>query len=85
MTQIFVKREFVEGAFETETGKLICVPSRKYATVELCFITDNMHVGFAAIKLYDSGLLVDAQATFEDASKLGEEICKRWNSATVAQ
>jgi hypothetical protein len=85
MTQIFVKREFVEGEFETETGKLICVPSEKYATVELCFRTKNMHVPFASIKLYGSNRLVDAKATFDDAEALGEEICKRWNSATVTE
>jgi len=85
MPQIFLKREFVEGSFDTETGKLICVPSQKYASVELCFRTENMHVGFAVIKLYDLNRLVDALATFEDAKALGEEICKRWNAAALAQ
>lgn len=32
------------------------------------------------IVLYDSELLIDADATFEDAKKLGEEIARRWNA-----
>lgn len=84
MSKIAMKCEFVDGTFDTDTGKMICVPSFKHASVDLCFKTDNgMNVGFARIKLYGRDRFVDAQAVFEDASILGEEICKRWNAAAT--
>jgi hypothetical protein len=68
----------VEGNFETKTGELICVSSKKYEEVRLCF-KENMNISFARIKLYSSDLHRDEQVVFEDAVKLGEEICRRWN------
>jgi len=70
--------EHVNGPFDMETGKLVCVPSSKYNDVNLCFRA-NMHIPFARILLYSSELWVDAKAVFEDASRLGDEIVKRWN------
>lgn len=72
------KFEHVNGAFETETGKLVCVGKQKYGEVMLCFKA-NMNIPFATIKLYSKDLASHADATFEDAYKLGKEICRRWN------
>jgi hypothetical protein len=76
--EINTKIKFVEGSFDTKTGELICVPHKKYGEVSLCF-KSNMHVPFAKIKLHSEDLAVDADAVFEDAVKLGEEIVRRWN------
>lgn len=73
------KFDFVEGAFDTETGELICVEKSKYAEVTLCF-KENMHIPFARIKLHSRDTFGEAKATMADAYKLGEEICKRWNA-----
>ncbi len=75
-----IKNRFkhVDGSFETDTGKLSCVPSRKYAVVSLCF-KSGMHIQFADIEFYSSGLWKDAEAVFDDAAVLGEEIVRRWN------
>lgn len=81
--EINTKIKFVEGSFDTETGQLICIPHKKYGEVSLCFKTDNLHVPFAKIKLYSKNLAVDADAVFEDASKLGEEIARRWNESEI--
>lgn len=72
------KFNFVEGAIDTETDKLICTTSNKYAETKLCFKA-SMNVPFAKIKLYSKDLFIDAKAVNEDAYKLGKEICKRWN------
>ncbi len=72
------KIEYVEGPFDTTKGKLVCVMHDKYADVSLCFKA-NMNIPFAKIKLFTKDLFVDAEATMEDAYKLGNEIVKRWN------
>lgn len=70
--------EFVSGAFNTETGKLVCVKSPKYGRVELCFAA-SMNIPFARIKLHSKDLAVDADAVLDDAYRLGREIARRWN------
>lgn len=82
--EIKTQIEFVEGAFETDTGKLVCVQSRKHVDVQLCFKA-GMNVPFADIKLYTKDRYVDAKAVFEDAVKLGDEIVKRWNRGPVPE
>lgn len=72
------KFDFVDGAFDTDTGKMECVEHRKYNMVYLCF-KENMNIPFAQIRLHSSDLSVDAQEVLEDANNLGEEIVKRWN------
>lgn len=72
------KFDFVDGNFDTEKRELICVGSRKYGEVSLCF-KSNMHIEFSRIKLYSRNLAIDADATFEDAYALGQEIARRWN------
>ena len=71
--------EFVEGDMDTETDKLICVGVKKYGEVLLC-VKSNMHIPIAKIKLHSKDLAVDADAVFDDAVKLGEEIARRWNT-----
>ncbi|HEX5328861.1 hypothetical protein [Sulfuricurvum sp.] len=65
-----------------EDLELLCLSNERYGSVELCFKSDcigGMNLGFARIKLYESNLAIDADATFESAKFLGEEICRRWN------
>lgn len=73
------KFDFVEGSFDTETGKLVAVCQDKYADVSLCFKT-NMNVPFAKIKLYSKDRFIDAKETMDDAYRLAKEIADRWNS-----
>ncbi len=77
--KITPKLDFVSGSFDTDTMKIVSVSNKKYGDVELCF-QSNMLIGFAEIKLYDSGRAIDADATFEDAEGLGKEIERRWNA-----
>lgn len=76
--EVDMRFEFVEGTFDMDTDKLVCVSKDKYKDVHLCF-KSNMNIAFAEIKLYDSERFVDKEATFESAVKLGEEIARRWN------
>jgi hypothetical protein len=82
MSEIKHLFEFVDGNFETETGELICVGNKKYGSVTLCF-KGPMHISFANIKLHSNPLLREADAVFDDAITLGNEIARRWNSAEV--
>ena len=68
----------VTGAFETDTGKLVCVSSHKYREIEICF-DGGSYIPFATIKLYSSDLFKDADKVFKDAVNLGMEIERRWN------
>jgi hypothetical protein len=70
--------QFVDGNFETDTGELICVGNRKYGTVHLSF-KGKMNIGFAKIVLHGMDRAVEADAVFDDAMKLGNEIAERWN------
>ena len=70
---------YVDGTFDTETAELICIPSHKYRSVDIC-IKGPMHIGFAQIKLYSGNKFVDADAVYNDAVALGEEIARRWNA-----
>lgn len=76
--EINQKFKHAVGSFNTETGQMACVGHQKYHDVHLCF-KGNMNIPFAVIKLYDSDLAIDARDTYEDAYKLGTEICQRWN------
>lgn len=76
--------EFVTGPFDMGTGKLICVPQPKYGEVLLCF-ADKMNIPFAQIKLHTADRLVDAEAVLDDATRLGQEIAKRWNAYEADQ
>ena len=76
------KMDFVTGSFDTDTCEMVCVSKWKYRTVELSIKSSNgWNVPVAEIKLYDSDLFKDADATFNDAKAFGEEIARRWNEA----
>ena len=77
--EIKQKFNYVDGSFETDTGKLVCVKSEKYCSVELCF-KENMYIPFAKIKLHSKDRYIDAKEVLDDAYNLGKEICKRWNA-----
>ena len=70
--------EFVEGDFDTDTEKLVCVQRRKYGEVLLCF-EEGMNYPFSRIKLHAEDRAVEADAVFDDAVNLCEEIARRWN------
>ena len=82
MSKIGMKFSFIEGVFDMNTNELICVSKDKYKDVHLCF-KGNINVTFAEIKLSDTDKFVDKSATFEDTTKLGEEICRRFNNYNV--
>ncbi len=73
------KFRFVEGDFDTVPGEIKCVISRKHLDVA------GMNIPFAQIKLYSSGLRMDAESTFYDAVNLGKEIARRWNECQDKQ
>jgi hypothetical protein len=75
--------EAVDGSFNMSTEKLECVPYRKYNEVLLCFKSGGgSNIPFAKIKLHSRDRAIDAEASFDDATRLGNEIVKRWNTAT---
>ena len=55
--------ELVEGAFDMNSGRLVCVQKRKYSEVRLCF-SGQMNIPFATIKLYDGQRAKDAGCSF---------------------
>lgn len=77
------KFDFVEGSFDTQEVKMLCVPSEEHGRVDLCIKEPGNHWNFpiAKIQLHSKDLYVDFKATFEDAVKLGEEIARRWNES----
>jgi len=74
------KIDFVAGALlDTDNGELVCVKSEKYCEVLIC-VKGSMNVAIAKIELHSSDRYADAQAVFQDACILGDEIVKRWNA-----
>mgnify|MGYP001044408671 CR=1 FL=1 len=59
-------------------GKWYVFPSQMEGTVQLC-LKSNFNLPIAEIKIFDSGRYVDFIETFDDASNLGNEICRRFN------
>ena len=77
---IIPKMNFVSGNFDTKDAEMVSVSSQKHKTVELCIKSSNgWNIPLAEIKLYDSDLFKDADATFDSAKIFGEEIARRWN------
>jgi hypothetical protein len=70
----------VTGDFDMATGKLVAVKRPKYGEVMLCF-AEGWNIPFATIKLHSRDLARDADAVFDSASRLGDEIARRWNEA----
>ena len=82
--KITPKFDFVSGSFDTDNIRLLCVPSRENGKVKLCIETDESNFNFAIgeIKLYSGDLYVDFIETLEEATKFGDEICRRYNQFT---
>lgn len=79
--KITPKMRFVSGSFDTKEVKLVLIPSDKHGLVELCVKEPDSgwNIPIGEIKLYNSDLYIDFKATLEDATKFGEEICRRFN------
>lgn len=79
--KITPKIQFVSGSFDTKEVKLVLIPSDNHGLVELCVKEpgSGWNIPIGEIKLYSSDRYVDFKATLEDATKLGEEICRRFN------
>ena len=70
----------VEGGFNTQDAVMICVSKQKYGQVHLCVKSENgWNVPIAEIKLYSKPTFGEAMGVFDDATKLCEEIARRWN------
>lgn len=69
---------YVTGEIPLDELEIVCVPSKKHAEVQLC-IKSNMNIPFAEIKLFDTDRWADAEKTFEAATALGTEICRKFN------
>lgn len=79
--EITPKIQFVSGSFDTKDVKLVCVPSDNHGEILLCVKEEGCgwNIPIGDIKLYSSERYVDFKETYEDACKLGEEICRRFN------
>lgn len=79
--EITPKIQFVSGSFDTKEVKLVLIPSDNHGLVELCVKEPDSgwNIPIGEIKLYSSDRYVDFKATLEDATKLGKEICRRFN------
>lgn len=79
--EITPKIQFVSGSFDTKECSLICVPSDNHGEISICVKEPghSWNIPIGEIKLYSSDLYVDFKETYEDASKLGDEICRRFN------
>ncbi len=76
--EITPRIEGVTGTFDTERGRLVCVPMPKHAEVLLCLV-ERMNIPFAQIRLHSEDRYSDAKAVLPDATALGNEIVQRWN------
>lgn len=74
------KIDYLEGCFDTKKVIMSCIPSKNNGSIDLCLKSDNgFYIPIASIKLFSNDLFVDFIETFDDASKFGEEIARRWN------
>lgn len=79
--KITPKIQFVSGSFDTKEVKLVLIPSENHGEVSLCVKEpgSKWNIPIGEIKLYSRDLYVDFKATLEDATKFGNEICRRFN------
>ncbi len=75
------KFQFVEGSFDTQRVKLLCIPDDNHGRVDLCIKDPDCgwNIPIGQIKLFSRDLYRDFKETLPDATKLGEEIARRWN------
>lgn len=73
--------QYVEGSFDTKEVELVLVPKEKHGEVLLCVKEPGscFNIPVGEITLYDSELFVDFKATLCDATKFGNEVCRRFN------
>lgn len=79
--KITPKFTFASGSFDTDEVKMLCLPSDNHGKVDLCIKDKDCgwNIPIGGVKLHDKDLYVDFKATLEDATKLGDEIARRWN------
>lgn len=79
--EIKPKFQFVEGSFDTQRVKLLCIPDDNHGRVDLCIKDPDCgwNIPIGQIKLFSRDLYRDFKETLPDATKLGEEIARRWN------
>lgn len=79
--KITPKIQFVSGSFDTKDVSLVLVPSDNHGVVSLCVKEPDSgwNIPIGEIKIYSGDRYVDFKATLEDATKFGEEICRRFN------
>lgn len=74
------KINYLKGCFDTKKVRMNCVPSKNRGRIDLCLESgDGFNIPIARVKLFSNDLFVDFIETFDDASKFGEEIARRWN------
>lgn len=79
--KITPKFDYVSGSFDTDEVWMLCQTSAIHGNVEMC-IQEKVRVWnlpVAIIKQHSRDLYVDFDVTKEDATKLGNEIARRWN------
>lgn len=79
--KITPKFNFVEGNFDTKEVKMLCICDENHGKVELCINEPGCgwNIPIGKIVLHSKDLYVDFKSTMADATKLGEEIARRWN------
>ncbi len=79
--KITPKIRFVSGDFDTKEVSLVLIPSDNHGVIELAVKEPGCgwNIPIGEIRIYSSERYVDFKATYEDACKLGEEICRRYN------
>lgn len=85
--EITPKIRFVEGSFDTQRVKMLCIPNGNHGRVDLCIEDPDCgwNISIGQIKLHSRDLYIDFKATLADATKLGEEIARRWNECETKQ
>ncbi|MEZ3418324.1 MAG: hypothetical protein K1V99_03000 [Bacteroidales bacterium] len=79
--KITPKIDLMSVNFDTKEDVLVLVPSNHRGEVLLCMkdSESGWNIPIGEIKLYSGNLYVDFNETLEDATKLGKEICRRFN------
>ena len=83
--QITPKIDFVSGSFDTDNVKLLCVPSDNHGVVDLCVKEPDCawNIPIGRVILHSNDLYKDFKETLSDATRLGDEISRRWNECPV--
>lgn len=70
--EIKPKFQFVEGSFDTQRVKLLCIPDDNHGRVDLCIKDPDCgwNIPIGQIKLFSRDLYRDFKETLPDATKL---------------